>query len=50
MDAEKVVFATALADVPWERTRLVNAPAADGGPRLFDDGLPPWANHDDPGD
>ncbi|TDD81083.1 riboflavin biosynthesis protein RibD [Actinomadura darangshiensis] len=26
---EKVVFSTTLADAPWERTRLVNAPAAD---------------------
>ncbi|ADJ48119.1 riboflavin biosynthesis protein [Amycolatopsis mediterranei S699] len=29
VDAEKVVFSTTLADAPWERTRLVNAPAAD---------------------
>ncbi|WBQ02562.1 dihydrofolate reductase family protein [Kribbella sp. CA-293567] len=26
---EKVVFSTTLTDAPWERTRLVNAPAAD---------------------
>ncbi|WP_066583182.1 dihydrofolate reductase family protein [Cellulomonas timonensis] len=26
---EKVVFSTTLADAPWERTRVVNAPAAD---------------------
>ncbi|MEV6623660.1 dihydrofolate reductase family protein [Amycolatopsis sp. NPDC051106] len=85
VDAEKVVFSTTLTESPWERTRVVNAPAADvikdlkatgsgdilvnssasvikpllatdlidrlylmvcpeiagGGPRLFDDGLPP---------
>ncbi|WP_410613424.1 dihydrofolate reductase family protein [Amycolatopsis sp. lyj-109] len=29
VDAEKVVFSTTLADAPWERTRLVNAPAAE---------------------
>ncbi|SEN54646.1 dihydrofolate reductase family protein [Nonomuraea pusilla] len=29
VDAEKVVFSTTLAEAPWERTRLVNAPAAD---------------------
>ncbi|MDS0136535.1 MULTISPECIES: dihydrofolate reductase family protein [unclassified Amycolatopsis] len=29
VDAEKVVFSTTLSDAPWERTRLVNAPAAD---------------------
>ncbi|MGW3967446.1 dihydrofolate reductase family protein [Amycolatopsis sp. NPDC005003] len=28
VDAEKVVFSGSLADAPWERTRLVNAPAA----------------------
>jgi dihydrofolate reductase len=27
--AEKVVFSTTLTEAPWERTRLVNAPAAD---------------------
>ncbi|MEV7014981.1 dihydrofolate reductase family protein [Streptomyces sp. NPDC093991] len=27
--AEKVVFSTTLAEAPWERTRVVNAPAAD---------------------
>jgi dihydrofolate reductase len=26
---EKVVFSTTLTEVPWERTRLVNAPAAE---------------------
>lgn len=26
---EKVVFSTTLTEAPWERTRLVNAPAAD---------------------
>ncbi|MDM8085097.1 dihydrofolate reductase family protein [Cellulomonas cellasea] len=26
---EKVVFSTTLAEAPWERTRVVNAPAAD---------------------
>jgi dihydrofolate reductase len=85
VDAEKVVFSTTLTESPWERARVVNAPAADviedlkatgtgdilvnssasvikplltadlidrlylmvcpeiagGGPRLFDDGLPP---------
>ncbi|MEU0788720.1 dihydrofolate reductase family protein [Amycolatopsis sp. NPDC005961] len=97
VDAEKVVFSTTLAEAPWERTRLVNAPAADvitdlkatgsgdilinssasiikpllaanlidrlylmtcpeiagGGPRLFDDGLPPskWhLSHHETGD
>lgn len=29
VDTEKVVFSTTLADAPWERTRVVNAPAAD---------------------
>lgn len=29
VDAEKVVFSTTLAEAPWERTRVVNAPAAD---------------------
>ncbi|MFI5588501.1 dihydrofolate reductase family protein [Amycolatopsis sp. NPDC051758] len=29
VDAEKVVFSTTLTAAPWERTRLVNAPAAD---------------------
>jgi dihydrofolate reductase len=29
VDAEKVVFSTTLTEAPWERTRLVNAPAAD---------------------
>jgi len=28
-DTEKVVFSTTLTESPWERTRLVNAPAAD---------------------
>ncbi|MGS2810360.1 dihydrofolate reductase family protein [Nocardia sp. MW-W600-9] len=28
-DTDKVVFSTTLTDAPWERTRLVNAPAAD---------------------
>jgi dihydrofolate reductase len=28
-DVEKVVFSTTLTEAPWERTRLVNAPAAD---------------------
>lgn len=85
VDVEKVVFSTTLTEAPWERARVVNAPAADvvaelkaigsgdilvnssasvikallsadlldrlylmicpeiagGGPRLFDDGLPP---------
>jgi len=27
-DTEKVVFSTTLADAPWKRTRMVNAPAA----------------------
>ncbi|WP_029584363.1 dihydrofolate reductase family protein [Bradyrhizobium sp. URHD0069] len=27
--AEKVVFSSTLTEAPWERTRLVNAPAAD---------------------
>ncbi|MBG0818633.1 dihydrofolate reductase family protein [Planomonospora sp. ID82291] len=27
--AEKVVFSTTLTEAPWERTRVVNAPAAD---------------------
>ncbi|MEQ0561016.1 dihydrofolate reductase family protein [Amycolatopsis sp. NEAU-NG30] len=29
VDAEKVVFSTTLTEAPWERTRLVNAPAAE---------------------
>lgn len=29
VDTEKVVFSTTLTEAPWERTRLVNAPAAD---------------------
>ncbi|WP_370965904.1 dihydrofolate reductase family protein [Amycolatopsis sp. cg9] len=29
VDVEKVVFSTTLTEAPWERTRLVNAPAAD---------------------
>jgi len=29
VDAEKVVLSTTLTDAPWERTRVVNAPAAD---------------------
>lgn len=29
MDTEKVVFSTTLTEAPWERTRVVNAPAAD---------------------
>lgn len=29
VDAEKVVFSTTLTEAPWERTRIVNAPAAD---------------------
>jgi dihydrofolate reductase len=29
VDAEKVVFSTTLTEAPWERTRVVNAPAAD---------------------
>ncbi|MEV4247982.1 dihydrofolate reductase family protein [Streptosporangium canum] len=29
VDTEKVVFSTTLTTAPWERTRLVNAPAAD---------------------
>jgi dihydrofolate reductase len=29
VDTEKVVFSTTLAEAPWERTRLVNAPVAD---------------------
>lgn len=29
VDAEKVVFSTTLTESPWERTRVVNAPAAD---------------------
>ncbi|WIY07639.1 dihydrofolate reductase family protein [Amycolatopsis mongoliensis] len=85
VDTEKVVFSTTLTEAPWERARVVNAPAADvvadlkatgsgdilvnssasvikpllaadlvdrlhlmvcpeivgGGPRLFEDGLPP---------
>lgn len=29
VDTEKVVFSTTLTKAPWERTRVVNAPAAD---------------------
>ncbi|WP_280365075.1 dihydrofolate reductase family protein [Nocardia wallacei] len=29
VDTEKVVLSTTLTDAPWERTRIVNAPAAD---------------------
>lgn len=29
VDTEKVVLSTTLTDAPWERTRVVNAPAAD---------------------
>jgi dihydrofolate reductase len=29
VDTEKVVFSSSLAEAPWERARLVNAPAAD---------------------
>jgi hypothetical protein len=29
VDTEKVVFSTTLTAAPWERTRVVNAPAAD---------------------
>jgi dihydrofolate reductase len=29
VDTEKVVLSTTLAQAPWERTRVVNAPAAD---------------------
>ncbi|MEV5968155.1 dihydrofolate reductase family protein [Kribbella sp. NPDC051952] len=29
VDAEKVVLSTTLTEAPWERTRIVNAPAAD---------------------
>ncbi|NEA36764.1 dihydrofolate reductase family protein [Streptomyces sp. SID13031] len=29
VDTEKVVFSTTLTEAPWERTRLVNAPATD---------------------
>ncbi|MDI3417683.1 dihydrofolate reductase family protein [Streptomyces luteolus] len=29
VDTEKVVFSTTLSEAPWERTRVVNAPAAD---------------------
>ena len=29
VDTEKVVFSSTLAEAPWERTRVVNAPAAD---------------------
>jgi dihydrofolate reductase len=29
VDTEKVVFSTTLEQAPWERTRVVNAPAAD---------------------
>ena len=29
VDAEKVVFSTTLTEAPWERARVVNAPAAD---------------------
>lgn len=29
VDTEKVVFSTTLSEAPWERTRVVNAPAAE---------------------
>jgi hypothetical protein len=29
VEAEKLVFSTTLTEAPWERTRVVNAPAAD---------------------
>lgn len=29
VDTDKVVFSTTLADAPWERTRIANAPAAE---------------------
>lgn len=29
VDTEKVVFSSTLAEAPWERTRVVNAPATD---------------------
>ncbi|MFD7515041.1 dihydrofolate reductase family protein [Streptomyces niveus] len=29
VDTEKVVLSTTVTDAPWERTRMVNAPAAD---------------------
>lgn len=29
VNTEKVVFSTTLTEAPWERTRIVNAPAAD---------------------
>lgn len=29
VETEKVVFSTTLTEAPWERTRIVNAPAAD---------------------
>ncbi|MEV0584328.1 dihydrofolate reductase family protein [Nonomuraea sp. NPDC050310] len=29
VDAEKIVFSSTLTEAPWERTRVVNAPAAD---------------------
>lgn len=29
VDTEKVVLSTTLTEAPWERTRVVNAPAAD---------------------
>lgn len=29
VDAEKIVFSTTLTEAPWERSRVVNAPAAD---------------------
>ncbi|MEV4068555.1 dihydrofolate reductase family protein [Nonomuraea fuscirosea] len=29
VDTEKVVFSSTLTEAPWERTRVVNAPAAD---------------------
>ncbi|WP_410673294.1 dihydrofolate reductase family protein [Amycolatopsis sp. cmx-4-68] len=29
VDAEKVVFSTTLTEAPWDRARVVNAPAAD---------------------
>ena len=34
VDSEKVVFSTTLTEAPWERTRVVNAPAADIVPQL----------------
>lgn len=29
VDAEKVVFSTTITELPWDRTRVVNAPAAE---------------------